>query len=508
MQQAGAFRVQQDLRKAARCYDQILRILPDFVPALADLSQCRARLRDEEGGILLAERAVQIEPFDAHLHANLADLYLMNSDPDSAAASANRALEISPKEVLAYVIMAKISDHKHDYAQSIEYLKKALKGAPNDPNIVISLAQAYRFNKQNEEAREVLEEMLKRTDVAPGIRVGAVNEMGMVYDKLKQFDDAYQMFSEYGRLTSESAMAREWNKQNHLDRIRAYRTLFVGDPKRLRRFTASMFFEDRVDHPTLAFLVGFPRSGTTMTEQVLDAHRDVIAVEEPPYLTPVKKKWREIVAESDDVEAMFDRLDTRKILQLRRFFWSVVEDDLGSEAVHKSPTFVFKHPLLINELPLLNTLFPDAKFIIALRDPRDCCLSCFMQDFGLNAGMIHFLDLGDTCRFYQATFDLYLSIRDHLAADLIEIRYEDTVADLENQAGRILDHLGLEWDPAVLEFHKRSRDKFIKTPSFAAVNEPVNTQAVARWKGYTKYFEPYLELLEPFIREFGYEHDD
>jgi len=508
MQQAGEFRVQQDLRRAGKCYDQILRILPDFVPALADLSQCRARLKDEESGIRLAERAVKLKPFDAHLHANLADLYLMNGEPESAAASAQRALEIKPDEILAYVILARISDHKHDYGKSIEHLKRALNNAPSDPNLLISLAQAYRFNKQIEEAKNVLEKLLEREDVAPGIRVGAVNEMGMVYDKLKKFDDAFQMFAEYGRLTSASALARDWHKETHLDRIRDYRSLFGDDPRRLRRFTGDMFTEDRNEHPELAFLVGFPRSGTTMTEQVLDAHRDVTAIEEPPYLTPVKKKWREIVAESDDVEAMFNRLDKRKILQLRRFFWSVIEDDLGSEAVHKFPTFVFKHPLLINELPLLNTLFPDAKFIVALRDPRDCCLSCFMQDFGLNAGMIHFLDLRDTCRFYHATFDLYLSIRDHLAADLIEIRYEDTVSNLEKQARRILDHLGLVWDPAVLEFHKRSREKFINTPSFTAVNEPVNTQAVARWKGYAKHFEPYMELLEPFVREFGYEQDD
>ena len=310
-------------------------------------------------------------------------------------------------------------------------------------------------------------------------------------------------------MTAESIPAEEWSKETHINIIKGYRQYLRENPEGMRRFAEMGERLREVDveagRPALSFLVGFPRSGTTMTEQIFDAHGDIFGVEEPNYLHDTKKKWREMVSQSDDVKAFFDELSEERIIELRRYFWSRVDDDLGENALESSKVLFYKHPLLISELPFINAIFPDSKVIVALRDPRDCCLSCFMQDFSVNAGMIHFLNLEDTCHFYDAVFGLYLAARERLTFDRVEIRYEDTVRDLEAQARRLIEFLDLEWDSAVLRFHERARKKFIPTPSFAAVNEPVNTKAIARWKRYEKYFEPYVGLLEPYVREFGYE---
>ena len=103
--------------------------------------------------------------------------------------------------------------------------------------------------------------------------------------------------------------------------------------------------------------------------------------------------------------------------------------------------------------------------------------------------------------------DLYLYYRDILSLDMIQVRYEDTVNDLEHEAHRILDHIGAPWSDGVLAFHEKSRDHYIGTPSYAAVTEKVYTRSVKRWKNYEKHLEPILPHLERFIKEFGYDQE-
>ena len=118
--------------------------------------------------------------------------------------------------------------------------------------------------------------------------------------------------------------------------------------------------------------------------------------------------------------------------------------------------------------------------------------------------MVQFLSLHHTVRYYDLVMDYYLLLRDQLQLKLLEIRYEDTVADLEGQARRLLTHLGLTWDADVLRFYEPARTRFITTPSFEAVTQPVHRGAIGRWRNYRLQLEPYLPKLAPYIEAFGY----
>lgn len=142
---------------------------------------------------------------------------------------------------------------------------------------------------------------------------------------------------------------------------------------------------------------------------------------------------------------------------------------------------------------------------MALRDPRDVCLSCFIQDFRLNNSMIHFLTLEHTAEFYECVLDLYLHYRSLEVFDILEFRYEDTVADLESQGRAILVHLNLDWDAKLLEFHLHAQERMISTPSAAAVREPIHRRALQRWRNYEEPIAAILPRLKRFIEEFGYE---
>jgi len=127
-----------------------------------------------------------------------------------------------------------------------------------------------------------------------------------------------------------------------------------------------------------------------------------------------------------------------------------------------------------------------------------------MQQFNLNDAMVHFLSLEDTAEFYEAVMGHWMEMRDRLTCDVLEVRYEDTVRDLESQARRLLEFLEAPWDDAVLRFHEVARERYINTPSYAAVTEKVHTRATERWRKYAEKVEPVTDRLRPFIHEFGY----
>jgi hypothetical protein len=155
-------------------------------------------------------------------------------------------------------------------------------------------------------------------------------------------------------------------------------------------------------------------------------------------------------------------------------------------------------------LPLVARAFPEMKVLFVLRDPRDVVLSCFMQRLPLNAVSVHYLTLEGTIRKYATVMYAWLMIRDMLQNPWTEVRYEATVTDLEGQARRVLAFLGLPWDPAVLDFHRRAQRKHVHSPTYEAVTRPAYTSSVGRWRNYAAHFEPHLGMLQPLVQALGY----
>ena len=150
-------------------------------------------------------------------------------------------------------------------------------------------------------------------------------------------------------------------------------------------------------------------------------------------------------------------------------------------------------------------IFPEARFLVAIRDPRDVCLSCFMQPLSLNPVSSAYLSLEGTVNQYSSVMGFWRTILPRLRNPWMEIRYETVVQDLETSTREVLSFLEIEWDEAVLRFHEHARTKALRSPSYAEVTKPVSKGAVGRWRNYRKFLEPYLQKLEPFVRAYGYE---
>jgi hypothetical protein len=164
-----------------------------------------------------------------------------------------------------------------------------------------------------------------------------------------------------------------------------------------------------------------------------------------------------------------------------------------------------KNPPLTLVLPGFLRLFPHTKILIALRDPRDVVISCFMQYLPLNPNSVCFLTAERTAQRYANDMGAWRKLREKIASPWLEIRYEDTVKQMEVEARRAFDFLGLPWEDGVLNYRDRLKDKTVGSPTYEAVSQPLYTRAIGRWRNYEEFLAPCMEVLKPSIEAFGYE---
>ncbi|MEZ6243441.1 MAG: sulfotransferase [Phycisphaerales bacterium] len=413
-----------------------------------------------------------------------------------ALALCEQILADDPKRVAALTLAAKCLERLNRIDEAILYAQRAVEQGRNDPDASLVLAKLEARRKNLPSARERLERLAARSGIAPDIHHQALTELGFVLDKLGEYDAAFDAFTRAGREIGATPAVQQVNRRVAFQKLDLYRDRLTGED--MGRFAGESF-----DTPAPAFLVGFPRSGTTMTEQVLAAHPGVMTTEEEPLIIAAGRRLMASATNKLDVPAQLKRVDRGTVAEVRRAYWEGARETLGVDLDGR--LLVDKLPLNIIDLGMINTVFPDAKVLVALRDPRDVCLSCFMQWFAPNPAMVQLLSLPSSAEFYAAVMGLYLHQRPMFTMPVLQVRYEDTVTDLESQARRIVEHMGLGWSDELLSFHEKASERFIRTPSYAAVTEKVHTRAVGRWRNYTRHFEPLQAKLAPFVAEFGYE---
>lgn len=243
-----------------------------------------------------------------------------------------------------------------------------------------------------------------------------------------------------------------------------------------------------------AFLIGFPRSGTTLLDTFLMGHPEIHVLEEIPILGVVAEKLGSLQAVAGLQESTAEQL---RAVYLNALAASVPKDFDG--------LVVDKLPLNMLWVPLIYRLFPDAKLLFAQRHPCDCVLSAFLQSFSLNPSMANFLDLGDSADFYDAAMELWSRSAQALPVDLHRVVYEQLVEDARAQLRPVIEFLGLEWADTVIEHRRTAMDRgAISTPSYDQVIKPITNSSVGRWRHYERELEPVLPLLLGWAERLGY----
>jgi hypothetical protein len=249
------------------------------------------------------------------------------------------------------------------------------------------------------------------------------------------------------------------------------------------------------------FIVGFPRSGTTLLEQMLDAHPRLQSMDERPFFSMLATEFEDVTGLG--IPGDLALLSQRDCDELRKGYLAL--------ACSKIPRrwdacLVDKNPLNMLWLPMIHRLFPQARFMLALRHPCDVILSCYMQNFRSAVLAAASASLERLAQAYVAAMECWLYHVELIKPDVFVSRYEELVADTPAQTRRIAEFLGLDDAESMLHFDIRAREKgYIATPSYTQVIEPINRKGMNRWHRYREYFEPVLPILAPMLKHWRYE---
>jgi Flp pilus assembly protein TadD len=399
-----------------------------------------------------------------------------------------------PKDLRFLVNLAGALERLNDLPGAEAAIEKALALAPQAPALLYMRAcLAHRLGRFAE-ARGHLDDMLSK-ELSQEHRSEALFELGEVLDKLGESGNAFQAIASGNALRAQSPAAQGADGARFLARVTQAHEGFTRE--RIRMVAARAPACERLPP---VFFVGFPRSGTTLMERALKAHPRIVTTDERSPLAPILAELSENSTYPEDLEHLTDG----QVKELQDRFWAGAETNLGPL---EERLLVDKMPLNIVNLGLANCLFPDARVLVALRDPRDACLSCFMQRFQFSDAMVNFFELERTATTYVAVMKLWLHLRQALSLPWHEYRYEDLVEDFEGTLRDVLDFIGLPWHEDVMAYGKRAKDQVITTPSYRQVTRAIDTRAAGRWRRYQGELSPILPVLQPLVGAFGYPED-
>jgi hypothetical protein len=251
----------------------------------------------------------------------------------------------------------------------------------------------------------------------------------------------------------------------------------------------------------LAFILGFARSGTTLLGQILAASPDVVLLEEREVLSSTAGSF----VQTPDGLGRLAKLSPAAIAQYREAYWrkaaKAADTDLAGKAV------IDQTALNTMMLPVIGLLFPQATVLFAIRDPRDVVLSCFRRRFDPTPFTLEFHSLESTARVYDLTMRLAEECRTHMASRMVDVRYENVVADFDAEIGGLCRRLGVPWSDAMRDFQHASAGRMLTTASAGQIRRGLTSDSVGAWRHYRAQMVSVLPLLRPWVERFGYPAD-
>ncbi len=479
---------------ADHAFERLLAQQPDNIAVLTARAGTLKELERLDESFEHYRRALALNPADASIWNNFGIALQAGNRIDEAHAAYQKALEIAPAHTLAIANLATLLEKTHRLDEAEQIVRQGLEATPADPYLNVVLGKCLRRSGREEESATQLAAVLPITE-DPKWRQALHYELGRSCDRSGDVERAYRHFAAATELAQKDWTSRDRGADPFAEFFSIMDTLLS------REWVEGWTRPDYpLADPPPVFLVGFPRSGTTLLDQVLDAHPDIQVIEEQPIVDAVQGVVSRM---PESYPQSLASLTDEELRDLRRCY---LETASGYADADGGPYIVDKLPLNAVKALFIYRLFPEAKFVFALRHPRDVILSCFMQEFGLNHAMANFFTLEDTARFYSEVLSLWNSYEELLSMNVHYVRYESLVDDLPGEARRLLDFIGVAWNDSVLSFdqHARARGR-INTPSYHQVSQPIYHHAKFRWPRYAGYLTNVEGTLKPFVERYGYD---
>ena len=472
-----------DTRGAEELHRNAVQLSPDnphVLTAAADSLRYSGQFRES---IDLFDRALAHDPtLVAAWYGRAMALEAVGALED-ARRSFRRVTELAPDTAPGFAGLANTNGQLGNAAEARRCAEVAYRIAPNDHTATLAMVRCDMAEHRYDKAVALLRPLADRVAGSAQDSIAVLTLLGDALDKLGRYDDAFgtyveanQRFAEIHAGPNAPPVAR--------DRTIALRDAVMAiDPSR--------WVPGPDDTPGAAtrhiFLLGYPRSGTTLVEQALAALPDVATLEEAP-------TFDDSTANPDTVRHL-DSLTDDDIARLRADYWARVH---AADIDCAGKTFIDMDLFKAPALPLIARLFPDAKVVIIRRDPRDVVWSCFRRSFIYTPTSYEFTALDRTARHYDATMRLIETATARLPLQVHTIVYEHLVRDFDAATQALCSFVGLDWSPMMREFAETARRNRVKTASAAQVRQPL-FDGSGQWRSYADKITPVLPILSPWI---------
>ena len=456
--------------EAVARFSRAIEITPNFAEAHHNLGHAWRSLGRYDEAVASYRAALAIKPDLAEAHNDLGVGLRLLGRTAEAEESCRRSLELNPNAPMTLVTLAEAQADKGEFAEAEQFFRRALALQPDLVEAWTGIAYVRKLTSDDTAWREAAERLLQQ----PLPHQDAISlhyALGKYFDDLQQYDEAFQRYQRANELK------KQFFQRYHPEQV-------AGTVDELIQIYSRGWLEQARPYGTAStrpvFIVGMPRSGTSLAEQILASHPQVFGAGELMFWSNASNAYRARVRRGESVEGRLGQCG-RDYLQL-----------LDSLSTH-AQRVIDKMPGNFMNLGFLHAALPEARIIHMRRDPIDTCLSIYFQNF---SGVIAYAnDLHDLAHYYQQ----YRRIMQHWqsvlpAGQVLDVSYEALVADPEGSTRRMLEFIGLPWDARCLEFQQNSRS--VVTTSRWQVRQKINVGSVARWRRYQQHLTPLMSLLQ------------
>lgn len=521
-------RSQGHLNKALESYNKAIKINPKFLEATCNLGIIYKSQEKFEEAIKAFEKAITIDPTSTRAYIEIGIILNSNGSSMRAVKLFKEALAINPNCLPALLNLGNAYKKLGELTQAMEAYEEALTIDNTDIETWCQGADALEKSNKLSELEHWIErastafeklppdvtfmkaKCLYRTDdyhhafsvisqldvseISQNKRRDFLNLKGKCCEKLEKYDVSYHSFLKSNTLAKQSKAYEKANPDRYFEHLKIRLNKINKGPIALK----SVGNVDNIGF-TPTFLVGFPRSGTTLLDTILRTHSKIEVIEEKPILENVNKFF----VSTGCTDVIHNKPSIDIIAQGRKLY-----EDQFLEYVDKDKfvsSYIDKYPLNLLAVPLIIQLYPEARFILALRHPMDVVISCWAQDFEINPAMANMLDLRRTVDFYCLAMEFFKKCRELYCLNVHEIKYENLIGNLRVEATNLLDFLNLNWEENLINFQNTALERGkIHTPSYSQVVKPLYTDSQLRWKRYEMYLRKYQTKMQPWIDEFNY----
>jgi tetratricopeptide (TPR) repeat protein len=476
-EQAVSFVRAGDLEKAEEVCKQLLKRNKRDADAYQVRGSIAMKRQDYAEAAKHYARCLSIKPREAHYHFLAGRVAVLRGNQAEARRRLERALDLKPGYEPAVEWMAKLLEFFGEYDEARALLEPLVAAGTENAGMAEVQARIETHDRRYLEAAAIAERHLRRSDLPVDARHRLGHIAGNAYEKAGEYDKAFAAHTDAGQ-----AVAEVFDRGTYARTVNELIDVFTAE-----------FVAERSRHGNCSrlpvFIAGMPRSGTTLVEQIIDAHPQAFGAGEIQDFDAIVAGLQ---VELESTEPRFRSaldLDADDIARLSKKYLD------GLRRVARSAKRVVNKSLdNYRNLGLIGVLLPSAPIIHCFRDPRDTCVSCYMSSIQPKAYPF-VTDLGDLGFAYGE----YLRLMDHWRGvtpqPILEVRYEALVDDLEGESRRIIDYLGLEWDDACLQFYATGR--MVRTASYEQVRQPIYRSSIGRYRRFERHLGPLLAALPP-----------